>query len=877
MKNIFILQIGLAIFLNVFNIHNASSQFSRKGIPYTIHRTPEDETRSMDLPYIDNLQQKNYADSLEGSSYCTDCKNKYYGKGIDMTIDIKTEGTMEVLADSSKLWLLKISSPTAYGMQFYFDEFHLPYGATFYLYNESKTMILGAFTSDNNNIDKTKPIQFGTQWIEGSTIYLEYHEPYDPEFYGEIEVSKIIHIFRDVFLKSGPFTPGGIPSGACEINVACPDGVGWEKEINSVALILAYDPNNKLFAQCSGSVINNTNQDGRPYFLSANHCVDILPNTNPNTYFKFDYSTWLFLFNHQTLTCNADGASVSSSTSQSVYGSTLLAKDAHLSPNSDYLLLELSTSKEILSSLGVCYAGWTLNTPQAPYKGIHHPAGDVKKISSANSINNFSATHWEVDWDPNRGSIEPGSSGSPLFDNFHRIVGQSHYVKKPIGTDYCYANLLAGYGKFSTSWQLGNFAYWLDPYSTSQTSINTYCTSSCNDGVKNGNETGVDCGGNCPPCSPSGGNGSGNGPDCANIQFKINNHSTINGNIVNVCKNNIIISPFPYYSCVGQWRWKYTETELLFSDHLPCYLASPPADADCLTEPPIGLIFIGWPIFRCNCFYKKMFLAIQECDENKNLIGIEYSHWFNVGTYSSFDLNNYLPPGASIIEGNYYKIKMATTNGGWQEYNSYIRVYADNLLIQNKTITHDQFANNITIENSTVPASANIKVVAKTKIEILPNTTLESGSYYIDNFDCSQLDQFKSMKTNNPSSYTSQTLYNEKNYNYVSNPLIDKTGYNVEDSQQTKLQNETDRIHIYPNPATNKITIEFEMETNQLINADLFDFNNHKIGTIINQQSVEKGFYSIKYDCSSISNGAYFIKFTIDDENSIKKLIILKP
>ncbi len=99
-------------------------------------------------------------------------------------------------------------------------------------------------------------------------------------------------------------------------------------------------------------------------------------------------------------------------------------------------------------------------------------------------------------------------------------------------------------------------------------------------------------------------------------------------------------------------------------------------------------------------------------------------------------------------QGKYYAIKIASYGGGvvnasnWIEYTSFIRVYKDNLLIQNKSITNHQFANTITIDNSNVPANANVKVVAKTRIEILPKSTLESGTYYIDNFDCNNLDQF---------------------------------------------------------------------------------------------------------------------------------------
>ncbi|KAF9120592.1 hypothetical protein BG015_006036 [Linnemannia schmuckeri] len=70
-----------------------------------------------------------------------------------------------------------------------------------------------------------------------------------------------------------------------------------------------------------------------------------------------------------------------------------------------------------------------------PVVGIHHPSGDSKKISffyngslpqTCWSECMYSEKfHWQIPrWD--RGTTEPGSSGSPLFNADKRIVGQLH-------------------------------------------------------------------------------------------------------------------------------------------------------------------------------------------------------------------------------------------------------------------------------------------------------------------------------------------------------------------------------------------------------------------------------------------------------------------
>ena len=55
-------------------------------------------------------------------------------------------------------------------------------------------------------------------------------------------------------------------SGSCNIDVVCDEGDDWRDEISSVA---AYSLGGSLF--CTGAMINNARQDGKPYFLTAHH------------------------------------------------------------------------------------------------------------------------------------------------------------------------------------------------------------------------------------------------------------------------------------------------------------------------------------------------------------------------------------------------------------------------------------------------------------------------------------------------------------------------------------------------------------------------------------------------------------------------------
>jgi len=387
-----------------------------------------------------------------------------------------------------------------------------------FIYNSDKTMFIGSFTNQNS-FNNT----LGTQFIYSNSLIIEYYEPNNTglkQQQSQLHIESLVHTF--VELRFGPFSNTDSETGVtgadyCNINVSCPLGNGWENEIKSVAIILGLISNdNKYHGWCSGALINNTERDGKPYFLTANHCID-------NAGAMSNAANWVFLFNYEASYCEDNGMWASSSLSNAIYGATVLARDGANSPNSDYLLLELNAQPSTLVSYNVVYAGWETNetaTSYSPYTvGIHHPSGDVKKISKDNNppishnpandatencITNYRAGyHWQVHW--NEGITEGGSSGSPLFNSDHRIIGQLHG-----GCSFCNTpHKPDTYGKFSKSYTLGNFARWLDPRGTGVSFVDRHTPypDHCYNGVQDSNkgETGVDCGGVCPPCNNTSG------------------------------------------------------------------------------------------------------------------------------------------------------------------------------------------------------------------------------------------------------------------------------------------------------------------------------------------------------------------------------------
>ncbi len=374
-----------------------------------------------------------------------------FGFPFDVRYDLENSGQWEELANGDRIWRLRIESPGAYSINLIYAAFWLPEGAKLFVYNEDHSHVIGAFTSDNNKDHG----QFSTQPVKGEVSILEYYEPAEVAGRGVIDIERIVHAYRNMFSwDTFKGEKGFGSSGSCNNNVRCPEGDPWDNQIRSVAMVILSGGSR----WCSGAMINNVRQDLTPYFLTANHCLG-------------SSNTWLFMFNYESPSCsNIDGP-----TWMTISGSSLKASNSF----SDVGLVELSSQPP--ETFNVYYSGWSaINTAADSCIAIHHPAGDIKKISfDYNSVTSTSYlststgdnSHWRVgQWED--GTTEGGSSGSPLLNRDGQIVGQLHG-----GYASCASITADWYGKFSESWDHGSSASsrlkdWLDPDNTGATELN---------------------------------------------------------------------------------------------------------------------------------------------------------------------------------------------------------------------------------------------------------------------------------------------------------------------------------------------------------------------------------------------------------------------
>ncbi|MEM6722610.1 MAG: T9SS type A sorting domain-containing protein [Bacteroidota bacterium] len=394
-------------------------------------------------------------------------KNPAVGEILPADLKPSNAGQWTNLPGGGKIWRLKVSTDDALATTLYFDGFNLPEGGLLWVYTEDHREVTGAFSHLNNPDNGI----FSTGMIDADHTIVEYFVPdgistnEDP-----FRIKGVGHAYRGV---PNQLAKGFGDSDPCQVNANCAEGDNWEDQKNSVARIIVV-----LGAQqflCTGSVVNNTSSDCTPYFLTAWHCAEGVTNA--------DLANWVFYFNYEAPGCS-NPASEAGLNNEFLVGATMRSNSADGGGNSgsDFLLIELTSN--IPNSYNVYYAGWDRgNASSSSGTSIHHPSGDIMKIStySSNLLSTswggtVAGTHWRVVWNGTsngHGVTEGGSSGSAIY-------GSNGLIKGTLtgGGSFCTSTGSPdAYGKLSYSWASNGtqnnrrLSPWLDPVGSGQTTL----------------------------------------------------------------------------------------------------------------------------------------------------------------------------------------------------------------------------------------------------------------------------------------------------------------------------------------------------------------------------------------------------------------------
>lgn len=409
--------IACTLFLAVLTAVPAAAQLSYGGVPPSAYAALHASVPVLALPPVDEAALL-AEDAMRAKGPLR------YGALVPIDASLDELATREVLPSGEQVWRAEIRSSGARSLAVVFDHYELPLGGQLFVYDPARTQVLGAYTDLNNQAN----LEFGFQPVLGDRLVLEYVEPKDAPFHATLHVREAIHDYRglpDLLAKGAD--SGADAAGACNVDVNCPQGASWQDRKRAITRILSGG------ALCTGALLNNVNGGGTQYYMTAYHCGSM--------------NSAVFLFNYEKSGCSSGSAP----TNQTVSGSTQLAGNS----NYDFRLVQLTQA--IPSSYKPYFLGWNRTTSApASTTTIHHPQGDVKKISFDYNSPQLSGSQWRiVQWDA--GVTEPGSSGCPLIRiNDGRFIGQLCCGAAACG--YPYDDY---YGRFDLAWP--SVKAWLDP------------------------------------------------------------------------------------------------------------------------------------------------------------------------------------------------------------------------------------------------------------------------------------------------------------------------------------------------------------------------------------------------------------------------------
>ena len=380
---------------------------------------------------------------------------------IAVSLTPANSGRWDRTPEGNLRWRLQVQSPKALSLNFGFSRYRMPVGGSLRLSTPGRPSTYRDFTAADNE-------GHGELWtpiLKGEVAMLEVELP-DTAAAAQLdlELAKVNHGFRG---WTHPATKvGGTSSGGCNLDVVCGTDDGFpmvEVFRDQIRSVGAYTVEG--IDTCTGALINNAAQDNAPYFLTAAHCgIDAINDASVVVYWNFESSA-----------CREPGTPASGEVadgdlSQFNTGSIFRAAD----DTSDFCLIEMDDP--IDPSFNLFFSGWSRSSEEASTAvAIHHPGVAEKRISfefdPTTTTSGFdpaivpNGTHVRVaDWDI--GTTEPGSSGSPLYDQNGHNIGQIHGGPAACGnddSDY--------YGRVSVSWAGGGtpnsgLRAWLDPFDT---------------------------------------------------------------------------------------------------------------------------------------------------------------------------------------------------------------------------------------------------------------------------------------------------------------------------------------------------------------------------------------------------------------------------
>jgi hypothetical protein len=325
------------------------------------------------------------------------------------------------LPEGGRVAVFSVKSPEAAALRVEIKVIHMPKGTELRFYNPTNPEeVYGPCLIDQirgQMVDDS----FWSPVIEGNSIAIEIFLPKGLDCDDlSIAIPQVSHLWSSILNPRGYKDLSDIgTSGYCNIDVACTDWVGSYAERSVAKMLFTEEWDTYL---CTGTTLNDLDPTTQiPYFITSRHCISTqAAASNLITYWNFQKSG-----------CYGPNPNM---VTQLTGGAKLLSTGSSTTAPVDY-------GSEVV--------------------GIHHPMGDLKKISFGTAQGFWDCTSGDpfdcylgdggyiaIRW--YSGVTESGSSGSALFDDQGHVIGTFKGGSASCQEPY----LLNFYGRFDRTYPL---------------------------------------------------------------------------------------------------------------------------------------------------------------------------------------------------------------------------------------------------------------------------------------------------------------------------------------------------------------------------------------------------------------------------------------